>query len=85
MFIKLTNASPMHKDQPIAVRKDLVVTVHSSTIVREDGTIETVTFLFVPPHGTWEVKEDYDTVIAMLNGDASDEPKTKSRRNLKSA
>jgi hypothetical protein len=85
MYIKLTNASPMHKDQPIAIRQDLVVTVHSSTIVREDGTIETVTFLFCPPHGTWEVKEDYDAVIAMLNGEPVNEPKSKSRRSLKSA
>lgn len=70
MFIKLTNASPMYKDQPIAIRSDLVVTAHSSTIVRDDGTIDTVTFLFVPPHGTWEVKEEYDRVIDMLNKDA---------------
>lgn len=67
MFIKLTNASPMHKDQPIAIRKSLVTTVHSSTIVREDGTIDTVTFLFCPPHGTWEVRENYDDVIETLS------------------
>jgi len=85
MFIKLTNSSPMHKDQPIAIRRDLIVTVHMNTIVRDDGTIDTVTFLFVPPHGTWEVKEDYDTVIKLLNGEQVDEPKSKSRRSLKSA
>jgi hypothetical protein len=67
MFIKLTNSSPMHKGQPIAIKRDLVVTAHASTIVREDGTIDTVTFLFVPPHGTWEVAEDYDTVVELLN------------------
>lgn len=83
MFIKLTNSSPMHKDQPISIRKDLIVTVHSNTIVRDDGTIDTVTFLFVPPHGTWEVKEDYDSVIAMLNNETVNESKT--RRNIKSA
>lgn len=75
----------MHKDQPIAIRRDLIVTVHMNTIVRDDGTIDTVTFLFVPPHGTWEVKEDYDTVIKLLNGEQVDEPKSKSRRSLKSA
>lgn len=85
MFIKLTNSSPMHKDQPIAIRKDLVVTVHSNTIVRDDGTIETATFLFAPPHGTWEVKEDYTTVVSLLNGEPVDEPKSKSRRSTKSA
>lgn len=68
MYIKLTNSSPMHKDQPIAIRRDMVVTAHSSTVVREDGTIDTVTFLFVPPHGTWEVAEPYDTVVELLNG-----------------
>lgn len=67
MFITLTNANPMYKDQPIAIRRDLVVTVHANPVVREDGTIDHVTFLFVPPHGTWEVKENYDTVMSLLN------------------
>lgn len=67
MFINLTNASPMHRDSPIAIRADLVVTVHSGTVVREDGQIDTVTYLFVPPHGTWEVQENYDTVLEMIN------------------
>lgn len=67
MFIKLTNASPQHRDQPIALKRDLIVTVHSSTVVREDGTIDTVTFLYAPPHGTWEVREDYDKVVELLN------------------
>ncbi len=60
MFIKLTNAAADFKDTPLAIKKDLVVTVYASPD-------KNTTFLFVPPHGTWEVSEKYDDVIDMLN------------------
>jgi sulfur relay (sulfurtransferase) DsrF/TusC family protein len=28
------------------------------------------TYLFIPPHGTWEVSESLDTVMAMLKNSA---------------
>ena len=59
MFINLTNASEAFKGLPIAIKKDLIVTVHSN----ED---KSVTYIFVPPHGTWEVSEKYEDVIEML-------------------
>jgi hypothetical protein len=67
MYIKLTNASPQHRGNPIAINCDQIITVHSSTVTREEGTVETVTFVFCPPHGTWEVSENFDDVVDFLN------------------
>ena len=66
MFITLTNANPAFKGKPIAIKKDLIVTVHSALVEREKDLFENVTFIFVPPHGTWEVSETYEDVIDML-------------------
>lgn len=67
MYIKLTNASPQHRGNPIAINSDQIVTIHSSIVTREDGIVETVTFVFCPPHGTWEVSEDFNDVVDFLN------------------
>ena len=67
MYIKLTNATPAHKGTPLAIRQDLVVSVHHNTIVRDDGTVEPVTFLHCPPHGTWEAQDSFESVIQQLN------------------
>ena len=67
MYIKLTNANPAHKGLPLSIRQDLVLSVHNSTVVRDDGTVETVTFLNCPPHGTWEVTESPKQILALIN------------------
>ena len=85
MYIKLTNATPAHKGTPLAIRQDLVVSVHNNTVVREDGTVEQVTFLHCPPHGTWEAQDTFDSVVSQLNMAAGGmvvaptEPETKKR------
>ena len=66
MFIELTNATPAHKGKKIAIRKDLIATVHRSTISRNEGTSEEVTYVFAPPHGTWEVEETFDKVMLLM-------------------
>jgi hypothetical protein len=72
MFITLTNASPAHKGKMITVNKSLIATVWRGEAVRavdENGTVtdkEEVTFVFVPPHGTWEVEESHEAVLALL-------------------
>lgn len=66
MYLKLTNAAPAHQGTPIAIRKDLVVSMHQSTIVRDDGTVETVTFVHAPPHGTWECRDTFESVLEQL-------------------
>lgn len=69
MFIKLTNASPQHRGNPIVLQSDNVVSIHEGTIQREGSeTLETLSFVFVPPHGTWEVQETVMEIFSMLNG-----------------
>ena len=73
MFITLTNANPALLGKKITINKQAIVTVWRGDAVRAvdaDGTVtetEEVTFVFVPPHGTWEVEESHDEVIEMLN------------------
>jgi hypothetical protein len=73
MFITLTNASPAHQGKKITINKSQIVSVWRGTAARaveEDGTVtetQEVTFVFVPPHGTWEVEESHEAVIALLN------------------
>ena len=67
MYIILTNSSPAHKGQKLAVNSELVATVHNSNILRESGEAENVTFVFCPPHGTWEVAESLEEVVTELN------------------
>ena len=73
MFITLTNASPAHKGKSISINSAHVVTVwrgEAQRAVDADGTVtvtEEVTYVFVPPHGTWEVEESAAEVVAMLN------------------
>ena len=73
MFITLTNASPLHKGKTITINSEHIVTIWRGEAVRsadEEGkatATEEVTFVFVPPHGTWEVEELVADVVAMLN------------------
>ena len=67
MFITLTNATLDHVGKPIAIRKDLIVSVYSTSTVLEDGKKKTSNFVFAPPHGTWEVKEKVEDIVEELN------------------
>jgi len=66
MYLSLTNAAEQLKGIPILLKKDLVVSAHTTT-EEKDGIIITKTFLFVPPHGTWEVTESLKEVLEQLN------------------
>lgn len=66
-FISLTNSAPAHRGNQIAISRELIVTVHNAVVTREDGLTEMVTYVFCPPHGTWEVSETYEQVVALLN------------------
>lgn len=73
MYIKLTNASPAHKGKEVAINGDVIISMHTDTVARptEDEnvtTMENVTFIYCPPHGTWEVTESIDEVVNKLNG-----------------
>jgi hypothetical protein len=67
-FITLTNANPNYRDHKIAIQLDSIVTVYELDVEREGATKpEKVTFLYCPPHGTWEVQESMKTVLEQLN------------------
>ena len=68
MYITLTNATESHRGNKIAINSDLIATIHSRFVTRDDGTIENITYIFCPPHGTWEVQEYIEDVVEMLNG-----------------
>ena len=69
MFISLTNASEAHKGNKIAINIELIATVFNTPNLakKENGIIENITYVFCPPHGTWEVQESVDDVVAELN------------------
>ena len=72
MLVKLTNALPAHKGQSILINSDKIVSVYSGKITRESqdddnvSYIDTVTFIHIPPHGTWEVMESLEEVFALI-------------------
>ncbi len=70
-LLKLTNASPEHKNNSIIVNIDGVISIHRSFTVRpaRDGKeeyTEEVTFIHCPPYGTWEVYETMEEIQAKL-------------------
>jgi hypothetical protein len=67
MYIILTNANPAYRGTQIALNSDLIQSIHTSPVLRETGETENVTFVFCPPHGTWEVTEPTDYVVSVLN------------------
>jgi hypothetical protein len=67
MYITLTNATPAHRGSKISINQECIATVHNSMVTREDGIMEQITFVFCPPHGTWEVSETLEEVVAILN------------------
>jgi len=72
MLIKLTNALPTLRGQPLLLNTDKIVSVYSGKITREPQDddnvtyIDTVTFIHIPPHGTWEVTESLEEVLALI-------------------
>lgn len=75
-FIKLTNSAEAHHGRPIAIRDDLIYTVHTDEVMDTVGQTRRVTYIYCPPHGTWEVKESFDEVMRQIN----DEPKPRSAK-----
>lgn len=67
MYITLTNTAEQHRGNKIAINTDLIATLHSKFITNDTGVIENITYIFCPPHGTWEVSEPLEEVVEMLN------------------
>lgn len=67
MYITLTNSSENHRGDKISINRDLIATVHSKFVTTDNGVIENKTYIFCPPHGTWEVSEPLEDVVRILN------------------
>ena len=70
MFIKLTNAAAAFKGKQLALNASTIITMHQGRVEvqHEESTyMEDVTYLFCPPHGTWEVSETIDEIIELIN------------------
>ena len=69
MFIKLTNAAEKYVDQPLVIKKDVIISVYSGNfeIPGDDGT-ELLVFKTVVYSATcsWEVKESVDQIFELL-------------------
>ena len=50
------------------LNNDTIVSCLTNTVTRDDGTVETVTTIHIPPHGTWEVQETVEEVYNLANG-----------------
>jgi len=68
MFVQLTNMSVHHRHQPVVLNSSLIVSMMTATVVRDEatGSSEVVTYVFVPPHGTWEVKESLEEILEQI-------------------
>lgn len=61
-YITLTNAAEAHRGNKISINVQMIATVHNTW-----DTTEYKTFVFCPPHGTWEVEESLEYVVELLN------------------
>jgi len=68
MFIQLTNMSVQHRSRPIVLNSAMIVSMMRTEVVRDEVTQskETVTYVFMPPHGTWEVMETVEEILELV-------------------
>lgn len=66
MFITLTNASLLYRGTPLAIKKDIIVSVFEE-IIGEGEETEKVTALFSTTGNTWTVEESFEEVVRLLN------------------
>ena len=66
MFIKLTNASPAHKDQAVIINTEHIISVHRTEVTREDFSKDTITYVYAGTSGTWEIVETLDEIFEMI-------------------
>lgn len=66
MIIKLTNLSNQFKGEPILINIDMALSIYEGPRVDEDGNEDRVTYIFAPPHGSWEVKETPEQIMKLI-------------------
>ena len=66
MHITLTNAASGHNGERIIINTDFILTIYTKPVTRDESTIEYVTYVYCPPHGTWEVRETVEQIEELL-------------------
>lgn len=66
-LIKLTNSNQVQGGEALLINADCIVSVVRGVATREDNVLENVTYVFIPPHGTWEVRESLDEIMELAN------------------
>lgn len=69
-LITLTNSNAEQRGEPIMINPEFIVSVIRGTVTRSDDVLETVTFIYMPPHGTWEVSETLEDIQKLIDGPA---------------
>ena len=70
MFITLTSLNSEIEDTPIVLNTEHFVSIYRATKKVPAGIAEITkeaTLIFCPPHGTWEVKETPEEILAIIN------------------
>jgi glyoxylate utilization-related uncharacterized protein len=68
MFVTLTNARDELKGNLVVLNTDMIVSIFQDTAVDTNKTSVTQkTYVYCPPHGTWEVQETPTEVVALIN------------------
>jgi len=66
MLLILTNAHKDHLGKSLVLNTDLIASIHRTGRTTDD-VVEEVTYIFMPPHGTWEVSETPEEIINLIH------------------
>lgn len=64
MFLKLTNIHDIHSGEIVILNSSNIVAIRRGKKTPESE--EEATFIFMPPHGTWQVKETPEEIYKTL-------------------
>lgn len=67
MFITLTNANGQYAGEPVVLNTEFIVSVFRETVLKGALNEAHITCIYCPPHGTWQVQESLEEVLALLN------------------
>jgi hypothetical protein len=85
MLIKLTNANPQLDGELVVLNSEHIITMFEETILKGTAAEHRITNVYIPPHGTWQVKESLEDICAKLTEDPNQhltQPHVNARGNI---
>lgn len=67
MFISLTSAKEEIAGKTIVLNTEHILSIFREDVVGENNLTTEKTFIFCPPHGTWEVAETPEEILDLIN------------------